>query len=314
MLVTALSKFGTLDERLYDRLGSHVASRMLMEPFAVRDLSVICYAFAQTGFLHEPLADRIAARALACVADATPLELARLLQSFAKAGHMQHVETLWTHGVSHVGDKLLFMAPAELVSAAFAFGQLMEVVPTHMQPRLEGLFERLRYAAVSGIVLFQPKEVISLVTTYARWRVPFEPDDLAVVADRLRHLKYWKQQPPAGALQALCSLAMLVHRNAPVGGHRAVDAAQKLVAELLAAVTPAVRQNRVDLPLLARVVEAAGMLGCPHAREFLGSVRTCLVFRARELDSFSRFVLLGAFRDAGYDEDEDFMLVLREGV
>ena len=47
MLINALSKLNLRDDEMWRRLSAHVQTRMSLEPFHVRDLSVIAAAFAK---------------------------------------------------------------------------------------------------------------------------------------------------------------------------------------------------------------------------------------------------------------------------
>ena len=186
---------------------------MLLEPFHIRDLSVLAHGFAKVGVFNSELAERIAARSLATISDCSAQELARLLTAFTISKNLHLCDELWTLGLNYVGDKLLFLSAQQLVDSSFAFGQILEVLPQNEKKRLDTLFERIRYSAVSGIILFQPKEILAFIHSYARWKIAFDADDLAIVADRVRQVRPWNggQRGVQTSINIIHCLALLVH-------------------------------------------------------------------------------------------------------
>ncbi|KAF4749247.1 hypothetical protein FOZ62_021411 [Perkinsus olseni] len=207
MLLNAMTKLGLVDLGLFTRWSKHVQARMSQEPFHVRDLSVIASALARVIKHHtvaeggrqkkeeedstaalnaalDPLTDTmdlIAGRALATLGEATPMELARLLLAFTSdsGGVIIPPKQLLESSLECARDKLMFMAPAELVNVAFAFGQVRESLTSASDIALldASIFERLRFSAVSSAPLFLASEVAGLLQVYSRERREMTRED-----------------------------------------------------------------------------------------------------------------------------------------
>merc|ERR1740139_1084259 len=80
----------------------------------------------------------------------------------------------------------LTMDPSGLSSAAYAFGQCFEVAEVAHMKYMRRIFRNIRLASVASLPLFLPREISSLLRTYARWQVTFECEHLRRVADRMR--------------------------------------------------------------------------------------------------------------------------------
>ncbi|CAD7937093.1 unnamed protein product [Amoebophrya sp. A120] len=125
MFINAITKLELNDDELWKRLSTHLQTRMQVEPFHIRDLSVIAKAFADAAVVQDKrLFESIAYHAKFTIGEATPLEIARVIHSFARCGMDE--EQFVRYCVSSAGEKLLFNTPAELSTVAYAFGMLLE--------------------------------------------------------------------------------------------------------------------------------------------------------------------------------------------
>lgn len=50
---------------------------------------------------------------------------------------------------------------------------------------LQKIFRHLRLASMASLPLFLPREIVSLLKTYARWQVSFDCGQLCKVAERM---------------------------------------------------------------------------------------------------------------------------------
>merc|ERR1712203_915250 len=76
---------------------------------------------------------------------------------------------------------------------------------------LRKIFRSIRLASVASLPLFLPREIVSLLHTYARWQITFECDHLRKVADRMKATQ--AQFDTQSSLSALYSLGLLMQRN-----------------------------------------------------------------------------------------------------
>lgn len=113
----------------------------------------------------------ISSQAKLTIGEATPLEIARLLSSFAKTRNAggSNGEFL-SHALRSAGDKLLFHTPAELTTVAFAFGSLLDLKPdSETQRQIAGLFGKVRRYSLSALHLFEFRDLIGMLVTASRW-------------------------------------------------------------------------------------------------------------------------------------------------
>merc|ERR1719401_739084 len=102
------------------------------------------------------------------------------------------------------------MDPSGLSASAYAFGQCFEVAEVAHLRYLRAIFRNIRLASVASLPLFLPREIVSLLRTYARWQITFERDQLRKVADRMRATR--DQFDTENSVSALYSLALLMQR------------------------------------------------------------------------------------------------------
>ena len=73
-----------------------------------------------------------------------------------------------------------------------------------------------------------------------------------------------------------------------------------------------VQKNTLEIGVISKLVESMQLLKSPRPKGVLDAFRHVMIYRKKEeWENHDRNVLFSAFKDLGYDEDEDFMLVLR---
>ncbi|KAF4667775.1 hypothetical protein FOL46_002346 [Perkinsus olseni] len=344
MLLNAMTKLGLVDLDLFTRWSKHVQARMSQEPFHVRDLSVIASALARvikhhtvaegdkqrkeedsTASLNEgldPLTDTmdlIAGRALATLGEATPMELARLVLAFTSdsGGVISPPKQLLESSLECARDKLMFMAPAELVNVAFAFGQVRESLTSVSDIALldASIFERLRFSAVSSAPLFLASEVAGLLQVFARWRIPFGHSDLAVMVSRLIATAD-KCDAEVACNAAYC--ASMIVLNTAKSREIAPSALMESLRRLLHSYSPLIVSSAATLELstIAKFVEAMSNTAHSDRAVMDALARSLMASPARvvELGRSKRtcHMLIESFIAHGFDPEEDLMLTLRE--
>ena len=181
MILNGLAKLGVVDSALATRLASVVSSRLATTSFHVRELCVIASALASLGVKDATVFDTIVARAVPVAAEATPAELARLAAAVAKAnGPLEKVliATLETHG-----HRFRFLSPTDVTSAVFGFGSVCEHAECNSS--LTALLDELKVAFIGSLPLFQPKDIASVLTSFARWRVALSAAERDAVVSKL---------------------------------------------------------------------------------------------------------------------------------
>ncbi|KAF4709756.1 hypothetical protein FOZ63_027863 [Perkinsus olseni] len=345
MLLNAMTKLGLVDLGLFTRWSKHVQARMSQEPFHVRDLSVIASALARVIKHHtvaeggrqkkeeedstaalnaalDPLTDTmdlIAGRALATLGEATPMELARLLLAFTSdsGGVIIPPKQLLESSLECARDKLMFMAPAELVNVAFAFGQVRESLTSASDIALldASIFERLRFSAVSSAPLFLASEVAGLLQVYSRWRIPFGHSDLAVMVSRLVATAD-KCDAEVACNAAYC--ASMIVLNTAKSREIAPSALMESLRKLLQSYSPLIVSSAATLELgaIAKFVEAMSNTAHSDRAVMDALARSLMASPARvvELGRSKRtcHMLIESFIAHGFDPEEDLMLTLRE--
>lgn len=310
MIVNAVSKLRVADEDLYRRFVIHIQTQMGKEAFHVRELSVIVGALARVQCADLATMERFADCAVQTLPQATPLELARLMHACMSVSCMVH--DFFSACVLHSREQSSTMDPSGLSAAAFAFGQCFEVAEVAHLRYLRKIFRNIRIAAVASLPLFLPREVVSLLRTYARWQITFDCDHLRKVADRMRSMR--AQFDGETSVSSLYSLGLLMQRNAARSGAASVaEATWAAMGEacrcLLAPVWHAARRGEVDVPTVLRAVEAsvalrAGDEALPTA------VAATAVRRRAELDPSSCSALYELLCHLGCSPEEDVMLAL----
>lgn len=205
------------------------------------------------------------------------------------------------------------MDPGSISAAAFAFGQCFEAAEMAHLPYLRRIFRYIRLASVSTLPLFLPRELVSVLRTYARWQVAFEDSHLRKFADRITVTR--ERFDVHASVSAVYSLAILMQRNvARSAATSATAAAWEASAEaanaLLGPVWCSTREGIVDLSTIVRAVEASLVL-LPGDPSPLDAVSRCIVLRWSELDASTAAVLYELLLQISATE-EDVMLVLTE--
>lgn len=314
MVINSLSKLRVSDEDLYRRLVTHVQTRMHHEAFHVRDISVIVSALARVQCTDAATVGRFAAAAVDTLSEATPLELSRLM--YACMAVSCAVEDFYKACVDHCQEQTAHMDPTGLSTAAFAFGQCFEIAEVPHMPYLRTIFRHIRLASIASLPLFLPKEVVSLLRTYARWQISFECDHLRKVADRM--ITTHSHFDVENAVSAIYSLSQLMQRNVMRSAPSPIIAAAwgasgEAAQLLLAPVWRQVRAGHLDVSSTLRAMEASMVL-CPgEAASVLALGKMCVVRRRVELDGPTCGAFHDIFSQLGCSPQEDVMLVLEEG-
>ncbi len=177
------------------------------------------------------------------------------------------------------------------------------MLPQAEKKRLDTLFDRIRYSAVSGIILFQPKEILSFLHSYARWKIAFDADDLAVVADRVRQIRPWNGglRGVHTSINIIHCLAILISRN--TGGlrgltkdaptHRSVTTGRQILDDVMSSVQAEVQKNSLEVSCVSKLVESMQLLKAPRPKGVLDAFRNVMIYRKKdEWENHHRNVLL----------------------
>jgi len=310
MIVNAASKLRVTDDDLYRRFVIHIQKQMGQEAFHVRDISVVVQALARVQFADTSTMAKFTDCAVQTLPQATPLELARLLHACMSVGCV--VDDFFTACVLHSREQAMTMDPSGLSGAAYAFGQCFEVAQISHLRYLRKIFRNIRLASVASLPLFLPREIVSLLRTYARWQIAFECEHLRKVADRMRTMH--AQFDTEGAVSALYSLGLLMQRNSARGGGSSATETQwaslgAAARSLLEPVWRRAHKGEVDVSTLLRAVEASVSL-CAEDEALVDAVAAAVVRRRTELDPHSASALHEFLIHLGCPPDEDVMLAL----
>lgn len=213
------------------------------------------------------------------------------------------------------------MDPSGLSAAAFAFGQCFEAAEVGHLRYLRHIFHHIRLASVASLPLFLPREVVSLLRTYARWQVSFDVDHLRKVADRMRacHTDFDLES----SVSALYALAQLMQRNAARSVPSTVtsaawDAAGDAAECHLGPVCVAMSNGKVDMATAQKVLEAyiilrpSNQAGFRTKAALLNAISMCVARRRSELEVPSCTAIHGMLSQLECSRDDDVMLVLAE--
>eukprot|EP00916_Digyalum_oweni_P002403 GHVL01004427.1.p1 GENE.GHVL01004427.1~~GHVL01004427.1.p1 ORF type:complete len:532 (+),score=46.54 GHVL01004427.1:41-1636(+) len=318
MVMNALSRLGIYDADLYNQFSHHTQVRMTIDMFHVRDLSVIASAFARVPHKDQQLFDQIADRAFNTIREATPQELARLIHSFAKVG--QNNPPLFEQCVSLALEKLVFMSPPELAITAFSFGQIWEVLPAGSLPILDEVFDGIQKSIVSSLTSAEPKDLMSIMKSFARWNILLRPNDLFCIIDRCYVLRD-KFEPITHCIPLLWAVASLTDRQKKIETSDESDRARltltkasKLLGDaLLASVQKHAIMRREIPPVadLARMVDATRILSLDFA--YLDDIiNRCVITNHTNLESFPSSQLHEALQRINYDPESDIMMILED--
>eukprot|EP00392_Amoebophrya_sp_AT5.2_P011026 g11101.t1 len=121
-----------------DAAASCEAERRLL----VRELKIRAFADANVAAQQKALFERIADQAKFTIGEATPLEISRIIHSFARCALDE--EKFVRYCLASAGEKLLFHTPAELGTVAYAFGNLLEFYREQWRKALEDVDEAER--------------------------------------------------------------------------------------------------------------------------------------------------------------------------
>ena len=289
MVLNALSKLGVADKLLFSRFSQVVQSRMeIAQFFHVRELAVIASAFASAGLRDLGLFEKI--RMQACPAEATPVELAKLVGAFAKMDIP--ADNLLTQ--IRTSNRFRFLSSGELVNAVFAFGQAFDHAPTGAGS--EEILNSLKLAFLASFPLFQPKELAAILLSFSRWRVQFSPAQLEGLLEKLARI-HPTRFDRVELVSVVGCLGML-------GMHA------KMHAFLLNWEIPLIHAIATGAPgdLSARAVTtlAKNALISPQLLKAVSQ----MVIRLHSLDSSSKAMLREALTQTA--QDSDLMLVLRD--
>lgn len=313
MIVNAVSKLRVTDDNLYQRFVTHIQSRMAYEAFQVRDLSVIVAALVRVQCIDAPTMSRFADCAVQTLPQATSLELAKLMHACMSVSCT--VDDFFSAIVLHNREQSLSMDPSGLSAAAFAFGQCFEVAQVPHLRYLRSIFRSIRLASVASLPLFLPREIVSLLRTYARWQITFECDQLRKVADRMRATKeHFDIESSVSALYSLALLMQRALRSTAAGptSEARWQAASEAARSLLGPVWASMREGRLDLATVQRVVEASLVLRAGDDATLARAVAAAVVRRRAELDGPTGTALYELLAEAGCPPEADVMLLLAD--
>jgi len=314
MIVNAVSKLRVTDDDLYRRFVTCIQSRMSVEAFHVRDLSVIVGALARVHCTDAATVGRFADCAVQTLPQATPLELARLMHACMSVACS--TDGFFKACVLRSRELASEMDPSGLSSAAFSFGQCLEVAEMAHLPYLRKIFRHIRLASVTSLPLFSPREIVSLLRTYSRWQITFDIEHLRRVAARMKATS--SQFDVESAVSGLSALALLMQRNSVRSAPQpATSAAWEAVGDashpLFQVVWKAASAGSLDLASLVRVLDASTVLRPADPAPFR-AVQACVLRRRHELDTPLSMTLCELLSMLGCKSDDDIMLALADNT
>merc|ERR1719215_665009 len=201
---------------------------------------------------------RFTKSAVQTLPEATPAELARLLHGCMTVSCPD--PDFFNACVLHNRQHVVNMPPAELVNAAYAYGQCFVVAEIFHLRFLRKIFRQIRLASVARLPLFQPPEIMSLLRTYARWQIAFERDHIRKAADQIYTSR--NNFDPDTSIAVLYSMSILTRRTSASGSEgNEMDAQmvsiQRAASALLEPVWRTAAAGNLDVQSLLRAVEAA---------------------------------------------------------
>jgi len=315
MIMNAVSRLRVTDDDLYRRFVMHIQNRMGYEAFHVRDLSVIVASLGRVTCADTATLSRFADCALQTLPEATPLELARLMNACMASSCS--ADDFFAACVLQARELTMKMNPSSLSAAAFAFGQCIEVADVPHLRHLRKIFRSIRLASVASLPLFLPREIVSLLRTYARWQITFECEHLRKVADRMRATQ--AQFDIESSVKALYSLSLLMQRNSVrMAAGPTTEGIWHTVSgtayTLLGPVWLEAQKGKLELSTVQRALEAALALRALDSVAMGDALVASMVRRRQELDGPTCAALLELLSDVGMPQDEDLMQLLADGV
>eukprot|EP00922_Rhytidocystis_sp_ex-Travisia-forbesii_P050402 GHVS01074933.1.p1 GENE.GHVS01074933.1~~GHVS01074933.1.p1 ORF type:complete len:462 (-),score=83.16 GHVS01074933.1:2421-3713(-) len=365
LLLNALSRSRRCDPDLFAALVPHVVQHLSVYPASFLVMTVGAYTKNNyhdtqltTAFLRE-LQNRLHQFQ-------TAVELSMLLSALTKLNvfdddlvnrltaqvicrlnvevfHIRDLSVI-AHALAKLGssDTQLFQTIAELVSTAFAFGQVRQLLlPTHKAAKLDSLFARVRYSSLASLLLFNAEQIAALLQTYARWHICFSEADLVHVLQRVRKMDE-KRFTTKDRVSFMYSVGSIL--NSTAAGRRrtrrdtatTVDNAKDSSArrqeeqEEEIATNPVLvefrllmrlweerligelKTNKLSLLTVARMLE-----GLAHTKSvnstWLDQIRCSVVWRHKELDAYTSGLFLDTLKV--FDNvDEDLLLMLRHAT
>jgi len=315
MIMNAVSRLRVTDDDLYRRFVMHIQNRMGYEAFHVRDLSVIVAALGRVTCADTATMSRFADCALQTLPEATPLELARLMNACMASSCS--ADDFLSACVLQARELTVKMDPSGLSAAAFAFGQCIEVAEVPHLRHLRKIFRSIRLASVASLPLFLPREIVSLLLTYARWQITFECEHLRKVADRMRATQ--AQFDIESSVSALYSFSLLMQRNSVrMAAGPTTEAVWHTVSgtayTLLGPVWLEARKGKLELSTVQRALEAALALRALDSVAVGDALVASMVRRRQELDGPTCAAFSELLSEGGMPLDGDLMQLLAEGV
>jgi hypothetical protein len=292
-----LCKFEIKDEQLLKRFAAHVQSRLSSgyDLVPVRDASVIAQAVVGLpGFSNfgQPALQRLAQHASQTLDQATPLELARLLQAYLPIPSFKDFSLTL---VTAAERQAAALRPEDLSTALFSFGQVLERVST---PEVTCVISRLTEAVVAALPRFQSgRDLAQILSTYARWKFQLSPESAGLMLGRMVVLVEAGQRAEV--------LAAAVSAGVAIAGSQAHALGEACQPGIQAAVMD------LEISSLGRAVEALTQLGMLDIG-FQAALTSAIICRHGEVRSskYFRSVVHACLTSQGVSKDEDVMLLL----
>jgi hypothetical protein len=303
MLINAINKLQLNELNLIQRISKIVQSRLTETPFHIRDLSVIAHAFSQLGHRDTALFEGIAEKSRLTISEATPGEISKLIGAFAR---VNIAPTSLLELSLHVAtDKLMFMTPTELVSTAFSLGQILEHIPIDQSEALGRVFEKLRFAALSSLPLFQPRDLASLLLSFSRWKAPFPGTDLNRVLNRLVSMSERGRLMGEELMITIQSVSNLCLQNSDNSEN------SKLIEKLIQMNGNdfLLQIGKLENNLIIRTIISINKLNLINEK-ILSAVSNRIVREFRSIDKSVKLSLYQSLASTGRDLEDDLMLVL----
>lgn len=316
MVINAVSKLRVTDESLYMRLVYHIQSHIGPEAFHVRDISVILASLARAQCTEARMIGRFADYAVQTLPQASSLELARLMHACMSVPGV--TDDLFAACVFRNRELTKTLGPSDLVAAAFAFGQCFEVASLNQLTYLRKILKHIKLGSVASLPIFMPRDIASLLRTYARWQITFEDAHLLQIASRMVALR--QQFAIEDLAESLYSLTLLMQRNAfrstsPASaagmGKSFGDVTQRLFHPIWESLH---RGNTAQLEAstVFRAVGASVALR-PADRSPVRALVECLARRSLAMEGPACAGLYELLLQLGCSPDDDVMLLLDAG-
>ena len=299
MVLNALAKLGVVDSGLSQRLSTIIQSKIRSGSvlFNPRELCVIAHALSQMGVRETLLFEMIESRVLPSMAELTPVETARLLVGFARAG--KNLDRLLEAATVICSLRFRSMSSAELVNAVYSFCSLCEYLPSSSQ-QIE-LVDDLKHACIQSLALFQPREIAAILTSFSRWHIQLRPEEVETLANRLRLMsKRIDGVDLVGIVGSIWSISSRDSRN--------VGCLTDLLSQWLLQVEATIPHS-TDWQIIAKAVEAYCQIGL--GKELVNCLSICVVNNGAASIDHSARIALSQSLETVLDTDSDLLQVLR---